>query len=127
MLISDRVRMIMKSQNLNASEFADRIDVKRSNLSHILSGRNKPSLDFLMKLLQVYPKVNAGWLILGENNEGVYKGNEKEYIIPKKNQQITVEDNYEAPVLSKVTQGKTDIDRVLIFFKDGTFKNYSPE
>ena len=61
----------MKSGNLSASEFADKIDVKRSNLSHVLSGRNKPSLDFLVKVIDAYPNVNAAWLITGEARKEV--------------------------------------------------------
>ena len=48
-----------------AREFADKIGVNRATISHILSGRNKPSIDFLEKLLHVYPELNANWLITG--------------------------------------------------------------
>ena len=53
MEIKDRLRMIMDSHKLNAGSFADRIGVQRSNVSHVLSGRNKPSFDFIEKLLPV--------------------------------------------------------------------------
>ena len=76
MLIQDRIQMIIKANNLTASEFASNIDVKRSNLSHVLSGRNKPSLDFLSKVITAYPNVNASWLLTGETREGVYVAQE---------------------------------------------------
>ncbi|KRO66226.1 MAG: hypothetical protein ABR81_03220 [Cryomorphaceae bacterium BACL11 MAG-121128-bin16] len=55
----------MESEGLKASEFADTIGVNRATISHILSGRNKPSIDFFEKLLQAYPNLNANWLITG--------------------------------------------------------------
>jgi len=62
----DRIQLILKSKNLSSSQFADEIQVQRSSISHILSGRNKPSLDFIMKILSTYSEVNADWLIFGK-------------------------------------------------------------
>lgn len=66
MTIQERLHIVLKMHNLSASAFADKIGVQRSNMSHILSGRNKPSLDFLEKTLQHFPKVNAKWLVCGQ-------------------------------------------------------------
>jgi antitoxin component HigA of HigAB toxin-antitoxin module len=52
---------------LNASAFADKIGVQRSSLSHLLSGRNKPSLDFI-KILDVFPDVDLYWMINGKGS-----------------------------------------------------------
>jgi len=65
MEIKDRLIKIITSEGLNSSAFADSIGVQRSSISHILSGRNKPSIDFLEKILSSYPKYNAEWLIMG--------------------------------------------------------------
>ena len=67
MAIENRLQLIMASNRLNATSFADRIGVQRSNLSHILNGRNKPGYDFLLKVIQSFPNVNAHWLLTGEN------------------------------------------------------------
>jgi plasmid maintenance system antidote protein VapI len=64
--INERIEKIIKDSGLSNSEFADTIEVPRSSISHILSGRNKPSLDFLMKIKSEFPKYNWDWLILGE-------------------------------------------------------------
>lgn len=61
----DRVRLIMKAKNLNASQFADEVSVQRSGISHILSGRNNPSLDLIQKILKRYPELNPDWLLFG--------------------------------------------------------------
>ena len=61
----NRLKKWMESEGLKSSSFADRIGVNRATISHILSGRNKPSIDFLQKLLSNYPQLNANWLITG--------------------------------------------------------------
>lgn len=66
MSIKERIQLIIKMNNLSPSSFADKIGVQRSNISHILSGRNKPSLDLLEKVILTFPRVNAHWLITGE-------------------------------------------------------------
>jgi transcriptional regulator with XRE-family HTH domain len=61
----ERLKKWMEYKGLKSSEFADIIGVNRATISHILSGRNKPSIDFLEKLLSTYPNINANWLITG--------------------------------------------------------------
>ena len=60
-----RIKKWLDLNNQKASELANNIGVNRATISHILSGRNKPSIDFLEKLLNVYPEINANWLITG--------------------------------------------------------------
>ncbi len=60
-----RLKNWMESEGLKSSALADSIGVNRATISHILSGRNKPSIDFLEKLLQQYSDLNANWLITG--------------------------------------------------------------
>jgi transcriptional regulator with XRE-family HTH domain len=55
----------MESESLKSSALADSIGVNRATISHILSGRNKPSIDFFQKLLSTYPDLNSNWLITG--------------------------------------------------------------
>ena len=61
-----RLQKIITYYDENASSFAEKIGVQRSSISHVLSGRNKPSLDFVMKVLKAYPEVNIYWLINGK-------------------------------------------------------------
>lgn len=63
--IVERVLILMKEFELTASEFADKIDVQRSSMSHLVSGRNKPSLDFIQKILNNFSDINPTWLIMG--------------------------------------------------------------
>ncbi|MDG4945801.1 helix-turn-helix domain-containing protein [Weeksellaceae bacterium KMM 9713] len=60
------IEEILEVYNINASEFADRIEVQRSSISHILSGRNKPSLDFLIKVKDEFPELRWDYLLLAK-------------------------------------------------------------
>ena len=61
----DRLLELIKSKNISASELSKKINVQRSNISHILSGRNKPSLDFVLKLCDYYNDIDLDWLLKG--------------------------------------------------------------
>lgn len=66
--IKDRIKVIMDRSNLTSSAFAESIGIKQSTLSHILSGRNNPSLDVVMKVHQAYNDISILWLLYGEGN-----------------------------------------------------------
>ena len=61
----NRLKDIIQHHQLSASQFADSIGVQRSSISHILSGRNKPSLDFILKVTNTYTDVDIYWLLNG--------------------------------------------------------------
>ena len=66
MNLNERISKIITYSELTPSEFADEIEVQRSNISHIASGRNKPSLDFLVKIKNRFPELQWDWIIAGE-------------------------------------------------------------
>ena len=113
MLIQDRIKLILKANNLSASEFADEVGVKRSNLSHVLSGRNKPSLDFLSKIITTFPKVNASWLLTGDTKEGDFTGGNDVKIQKEK----TI-------VPTKIAN--KEIEKIVTFYSDETYTIYRP-
>ncbi len=61
----DRILLVLKVKNLTPSKFADEIGIQRSSMSHIMSGRNLPSLDLITKILNKYQDINSEWLIQG--------------------------------------------------------------
>ena len=63
-----RILLILKTQDLSSSQFADEISVQRSSISHILSGRNNPSLEFVTKILKRYPDINSEWILFGKGS-----------------------------------------------------------
>src|SRR5690625_7645987 len=70
---AERLEKMMSHYSLSASSFSEKIGVARSSISHILSGRNKPSLDFILKILKEFPEVNLYWLMNGKGRMFVSK------------------------------------------------------
>ncbi len=97
MNVSKRILKVISEKKLSASRFASTIDVKRSNLSHILSGRNKPSIDFLHKIKKTYPEIDLNWLITGKK--------------------LKKDSNFVKPEVS-------NIDSVIVFYNDGSYKKF---
>lgn len=64
--MKDRIVLLIKAKNLTAAQFADEIGVQKSGISHIISGRNNASLDFIQKILLRYPEVRIDWLMFGK-------------------------------------------------------------
>ncbi|MBZ4035079.1 helix-turn-helix domain-containing protein [Flavobacterium sp. 17A] len=140
-----RLEIIMDYYSLSTSAFADKIGVQRSSMSHLLSGRNKPSLDFVMKILEVFPDVDLYWILFGtgnfpKNNETITSETIKPIspILSDKNFEedlfSTIEIKEEKKVEPKIiTEAKNsnfnfeneEIEKIVIFYKNGTFKAYS--
>jgi len=66
--MKDQLNKIMEAEGMTPAKFADEIGVQRSSISHILSGRNKPSYDFITKILNRFSGINADWLLTGEGS-----------------------------------------------------------
>ena len=66
MEMKDRIAHIIRAKNLTAAEFALKLGIQPSNISHLLSGRNNPSLDFVRKLKETLPEYNLDWIVLGK-------------------------------------------------------------
>ena len=62
----ERINLLLKAKNVTARQFAEEIGIQPSGMSHIMSGRNNPSLDFVMKVVKRWPEVNINWLMLGK-------------------------------------------------------------
>ena len=65
-IIVSRIKKLMEDNNLTPSSFAKKIESKRANVSHILSGRNKPSLNFLVKIVDSFDNISLDWFIKNE-------------------------------------------------------------
>jgi transcriptional regulator with XRE-family HTH domain len=119
---AERLKTVMTFYGLSATALAESIGIQRSSISHLLSGRNKPSLDFVLKVLKEYPEVELYWLL---NGKGQFPRSEKSEIktapIPK-DQDATFN-------ISDVIPTKTnnkEIEKIVVFYKNGTFKSYTP-
>ena len=69
--MKDRIKQIIEREKLSSKEFANLCDIQVSNVSHLLSGRSKPSLDTIQKIMQAFPTLNTDWLLSGK--EPMYK------------------------------------------------------
>ncbi|PQJ81725.1 helix-turn-helix domain-containing protein [Polaribacter glomeratus] len=105
-----RIKKVMDFHDLTASLFADKIGVQRSSISHILSGRNKPSLDFVLKITSEFKDVDIHWLLNGIGS------------FPKN---VETKTQTAAPTLftDSPNDGKR-IQRIVVFYTDGTFEEY---
>lgn len=104
-----RLKKVMEYYQLTASLFADKINVQRSSISHILSGRNKPSLDFILKIISEFKEVDIYWLLKGKGNFPVEK------------------ENTPSPIVSSLEFNKNSekiIHRIVVFYSDNTFDEY---
>ena len=69
----EKLLNLMKSEQLTASKLAELLDIQPSGISHILSGRNKPSFDLVQKILRRFPRVNPDWLLLDKDEKNEKK------------------------------------------------------
>lgn len=89
----DRILKIMDYNKFTPSEFADALEIDRSRLSHILNGRNKPSLEIVMKILEKFPEISSDWLLFGSGNmlKNLETSNKNSNFINEKTKPTTAE------------------------------------
>jgi transcriptional regulator with XRE-family HTH domain len=145
-----RLQIILDYYGLSASAFADRIDVQRSSISHLLSGRNKPSLDFILKVIEIFPEVDLYWILNGKGNfpksekkieerkdtpilentklEEKNKSNLETDLFTQMNEpqnNRVIENNFQnISNTQNLSTTEDDVDYIVIFYKNGTFKKY---
>lgn len=166
MSINDKIKQIIVDQNLSPSYFADEIGVQRSSISHILSGRNRPSFDIIQKIIRRFPDLGYEWIMEEDTQTSAYAStsthNSRTRMQPvnversvsfrsesatpsySPSQVNTGARHHELPAATSVgsqsiNEGATNpamgspsatltvdkkIERILIFFTDGSFKEY---
>ena len=139
--MKDRIIKFLTHENLTGTRFADEIGVQRSSVSHILSGRNNPSFEFIQKILSRYKNVSSDWLIMGIGS--MYKKPEqmdlfatqplsinKQPAIPaQKQQEILTSADDDKKILpdycSEILPSRK-VEKILIFYTDKTFDEFVP-
>ncbi|MGC8803662.1 MAG: helix-turn-helix domain-containing protein [Bacteroidales bacterium] len=143
--MKDRLRRFLTQEGISPSQFADEIGVQRSAISHILSGRNYPSYDIIVKILTRYKRLSPDWLLLGTGN--MYRSDAKatvsndidpvpyfsranQPVIPQNSEKIEQDDtskNVESGNSSQLsTFVNKAVERIVIFYDDHTFESYVP-
>ena len=129
--IVKRIRQILEEQQLSSSAFADNIGVQRSSISHVLSGRNKPSLEFILKIIRAFPSYSTDWLLFGKLTDAP-----KTYHQPTDNTAGSQVEDLALPSKSYETAEKptelptnsisdAEITKVILLLKDGSFTEYN--
>jgi transcriptional regulator with XRE-family HTH domain len=113
-----RLQKVIDYYGETASSFAEKIGVQRSSISHILSGRNKPSLDFVLKVLSSFPEVELYWLMNGKGN---FPSEIKNTTTTSKHD---LESSSETKKYDIISSTEKSIDRIVIFYTDGSFQSF---
>ena len=117
----ERLEHLLDYYSLSASSFADTVDVQRSSISHLLSGRNKPSLEFVLKVVKAFPEVNLYWLL---NGKGSFPSEApmKAIAAPAPVKSIQEQKEPSRPPIENLEKA---IEKIIIFYSDGSFKAYT--
>jgi len=144
--IKNRILTFLRTENISSAQFAQEIGVQPSGISHIISGRNKPSLEFIVKMLTRYPSLSSDWLLFGNGpifreGKSIDLFSTKQDILPRDKEIFT--DSYqpesqksdsredkstsEMKVQPHAASLRSKSRRIIIFNEDGTFSEHFPE
>lgn len=141
MEMKDRIAHIIRAKNLTAAEFALRLGIQPSNISHLLSGRNNPSLDFVKKLKETFPEYNLDWIIFGRGpvtvSEPFVESTQVGQTPVLGEQEKTVEhlpedtlfnrpEDDDLPVKQFVSSSKSELKQIVLVYSDNTFELIFP-
>lgn len=137
-IMKERILEFLRSENKSSAQLAEEIGVQPSGISHILSGRNNPSLDFVLKMLEKYPYLSSDWLLFGKGT--IYKEVKSQNLFDE-----TIDmkaDSIKEPVAREVfttekirkpenhvitDPGKdTEVEKIVWFYANNSFREYFP-
>lgn len=128
--MKNKITKIMDEYSLTPSEFADKIGVNRSSISHVISGRNNPSIEFIRKIVKTFPSISYKYLIEPECNK-LYDNTKEELAkdITKQTKENKVKDEEQAnySIKSKpIDEAKQEnkVIKIVMFYSDNTFEIY---
>lgn len=130
----ERLETLMRHEGLSLSQFANEINIQGSTLSHIMNGRNNPSLDVVKRILDRFPSINPDWLIFGREpmRRQISKSQEipslfddmEEISTPEQTQQqqvpTEIKETSQQPI--NVQNNCKEITKVVIFYSDNTYE-----
>ena len=147
--MKDRIAHIMRAKNLRASDFASLLGIQPSAVSHILAGRNKPSLEIVRKIKETFPEYNLDWIVFGtgpmttsepfkvppvETASNVSDANQNPPIMDTLFDLESSSNELEIPAVEEKPSGQfplpavtSGIRSIVIFYDDGTFESFSPK
>ena len=133
--MKERILEFLRSENKSSAQLAEEIGVQASGISHIISGRNNPSLDFILKMLDRYKYLSSEWLLFGRG--AMYRDNQMQTLfddeagIEKSMSKNTDKQGFnsdnDAFVTDPVTKSEVPgVDKIVWFYSNNTFEEYYP-
>ena len=132
--MKNKISYLIESENLTFTQFAEKIGVQRSAVSHLTSGRNKPSLDVIQKILTSFKHLNPDWLLL--DKEPMYRIEKEAYIIQNSSNFFDKEEKtdsetfkeeenpvYKTPI--NMEKENKSVKKIIIFYSDNTFEEFT--
>ena len=139
--MKERILKFLKEENKSSAQFADEIGVQPSGISHIISGRNNPSLDFVIKMLEKYNYLSSDWLLFGKGEMYKIKQNPSFFEEPnlftyaedKRLEQFNNHANRKNDVIThqvqqavaEKNQNQKSVSRIVWFYDDSTFEEFT--
>jgi transcriptional regulator with XRE-family HTH domain len=143
--MKERLVEFLRAENKSSAQFAEEIGVQPSGISHILSGRNNPSLDFVLKMLEKYQYLSTDWLLFGKGSmykEGRMQGlfdeddiRDKEAdrintnkVSKETDQELPNTENTHRNIDSEVMHKASapSLSRIVWFYDNNSFEEYFP-
>ena len=140
-----KFEFLLKNKGLNATSLARMLEIQPSGLSHILSGRNKPSFDLVVKILRIFPDINPDWLLL--DSDQIFRSDdvaapllpsyraeraEQSSVLPFDEvanrevlEGVNGEKNELPPIFTTPRNPNKKVERVIILYSDRSFESYS--
>src|SRR5687768_7416196 len=123
-MLNNKIKNILLIKDLSPSRFADEIGVQRSSISHILSGRNKPSLEIVQRIIRRFPDLGMEW-ILEEDESEIEEDNDdrknEKSLSSLKSQSADLNKTTDAIIKETSATNTRQIEKILIFYTDKTF------
>lgn len=143
--MKERIIKIMECERMGQAQFASAIGIQRAAMSHIISGRNNPSLDVMTKILHRYPQINPDWLLLGKGEmlrdntpamepaDNIAKNPPQIQVVPEGHQELPFQEfrkeleNSEKAWAVSVERPSKTVSKIMVFYSDNTYDTFVPE
>ena len=143
--MKERIIKIMECERMGQAQFASAIGIQRAAMSHIISGRNNPSLDVMTKILHRYPQINPDWLLLGKGEmlrdstpamepaDNIAKNPPQIQVVPEGHQELPFHEsrkeleNSEKTWAVSVEKSSKTVSKIMVFYSDNTYDTFVPE
>lgn len=124
--LTDKIKQILVDKNITPSLFADEIGIQRSSMSHILAGRNKPSLDMVQKIVKRFPDLGINWILDDEALPAIAPAAAIEPVLESRKKAVPAPQPVQPIVVKEkpIALPEKKVEKVLIFYSDGTFQEF---